>query len=164
MASLNRRPRKLHSKWSKLYRIVALKGVIPTVDDYETEESLTVHVDRLALSSPPLKDEIEPFVSFESAFRSVSNPSLHGLFGERPWESSTLPMPTPLHDPTQSTGSIDFLDPPRPQGKRSVRRNRDPDYAYLFMSRTEMKTSEYSGARQDDIRRQQSRRARVART
>ena len=68
---------------------------------------------------------------------------------------------TPLHDPTHTSGYLDFLDQPRAQGKRSVRRNRDPEYAYLFMSRREITTPDYSGARHDDIWRQQSRRARV---
>ena len=41
MAPLNRPPTKLHSKWSKLYQIGAVKGVVATVEDPETEESLT---------------------------------------------------------------------------------------------------------------------------
>ena len=76
----------MHSKWSKLYHIVAVKGVVATVEDPETEKSHTVHIDRLAFSSPRLRDEIEPFVRFESPFRSLSNPSLHDLFGEGPLE------------------------------------------------------------------------------
>ena len=75
MAPLNRALTKLHSKWSKLYRIVAVKGVVVTVKDPETEETNTVHVDRLAFSDPRLRDEIplEPFVPFDVPFRSVSD-------------------------------------------------------------------------------------------
>ena len=66
---------------------MAVKGIDATVDDPETEDSLTVHVDRLAFSSPRLRDEIalEPFVPFDVPFRSVSNSSLHDLFGELPF-------------------------------------------------------------------------------
>ena len=67
-------------------------------------------------------------------------------------EQSNLPSPTPVHDPTHTPGSLHFLDHTPAQGKRSVRRNRDTEYAYLFMSRTEMTTLDYSGARHDDIR------------
>ena len=47
------------------------------------------------------------------------------------------------------------------QGKRNVRRNQDPDYAYVLVSQTDMVAPEYSVARHDDIRRQQGRRAKV---
>ena len=40
MAPLNRPPSKLHSKWSKFYRIVAVKGVVATVEDPETRNPL----------------------------------------------------------------------------------------------------------------------------
>ena len=58
MAPFNRPLSKLHSKWSKFYRIVAVKGVVVTVKDPETEETITVHVDRVAFSDPPLRDEL----------------------------------------------------------------------------------------------------------
>ena len=115
MAPLNRPATKLPSKWSKLYQIVAVKGVVATMEDPEKMESLTVHVDRLALSSARLRDELAPehFDSFYVPFRSLSNSSLHHLFGEGPVEPSRLPMPTPrheakptfLHDPTPTPGS-----------------------------------------------------------
>ena len=124
---------------------------------------MTVHVDRLAFSSARLRDELalEPFVPFDVPFRSVSNSDLHALFGERPLDQPTLPTPTPIHAPNATPGSLDFLDKPRAQGKRNVRRNLDPDYAYIPVSRTDMAAPEYSGARHDDIRRQQGRRAKV---
>ena len=130
-APLNRPPTKQHSKWSKLYRIVAVKGGVATVEDPETEESITVHVDRLAFSNPPLRDEIalEPFLPFVVPYRSLSNPSVHDLFGESRLDQPTLPTPTPIPAPTPTPGSLDFLDQPRAQGKRNVRRNLDPDYA-----------------------------------
>ena len=76
---------------------MALKGVFATVEDPETEESIVVHVDRLAFSIPRLRDEIapEPFVPFDVPFRSVSNTSLHHLFGESHLDQPTLP--TVLH-------------------------------------------------------------------
>ena len=43
MAPLNHPLPKLPSKWSKLYRIVALKGVVATVEDPETEEPINFH-------------------------------------------------------------------------------------------------------------------------
>ena len=49
MAPLNSTPRKLHSNSSKLYRILAWNGVIATVEDPDTEESLTVHGDPFCL-------------------------------------------------------------------------------------------------------------------
>ena len=55
-------------------------------------------------------------------------------------------------------GSLDFLHQPRAHGKRNVRRNRDPDYAYILMSRTDMAAPQYCGERPDEIRRQQRRR------
>ena len=104
---------------------------------------------------------IETIDSFDSPFLSLSNPSLHDFFGEGPTEQSNLHTATPVHDPTPTRGSLDFLDQPRAQVNSSVSRNMDPDYAYLFMSRKEMTTPEYSGARHDVIRREQSRRAKV---
>ena len=73
MAPLNRPTTKLHSNWSNLYQIVAVKGFAASVEDLETRESVTVHADRLAFSSPRLRDEVapEPFVSFGVPFRSV---------------------------------------------------------------------------------------------
>ena len=47
------------------------------MEDPETEESLSIHVDRLDFISPRLREEREPFVSFDSLFPSLSNPSLH---------------------------------------------------------------------------------------
>ena len=72
MAPLNR-PLKTYSKWSKLDRIVAVKGVVATVEYPETAESIVVHVDRLAFSSPLLREELtpEPFIPFDVPFRSV---------------------------------------------------------------------------------------------
>ena len=50
---------------------MAVKGVVATVEEPETEESINVHVDRLAFSSPRLRDELvlEPF--FPLMFLSV---------------------------------------------------------------------------------------------
>ena len=136
---------------------MAVKGVIATVEDPEMEEAVTVHVDRLAFSSPGLREELESSVSIDPPFRS-SVPALHDFFGESPLEPSTFPPPTPLHAPTPTHGSVDFLYQPRAQGKPSVRRNLDPDYSYILFSRTHMATPDYSGARHDDIRRHQGRR------
>ena len=131
IAQLNRTPMKLHSKWAKLNRIVAVKGVVASVEDPETEDSFTVHVDRLAYSSPRLRDELvlEPFVPFDVPFRSLSNPSLHDLFCESPLDQPTLPMPTPtpIDEPPPTPGSLDFREQTRAQGNRNVRRNLDPD-------------------------------------
>ena len=106
---------KWQSKWRKLYQIVAAKGVVATVGDPETRESPTAQLARVAFSSPRLRDELAPehFDSFYVPFRSLSNSSLHHLFGEGPVEPSRLPMPTPrheakptfLHDPTPTPGS-----------------------------------------------------------
>ena len=150
MAPLNRPLPKLHSKWSKLYRIVAMKGVVVTVKDPETEETITVHVDRLAFSDPRLRDEIalEPFVPFDVPFHSVSN-SLPNLLCERHLDQYTLPSSTSVHTHTPTPKPLDFLDQPSAQGKRGVRINRDPDYAYILVSRTNMAT-ESSGARHAD--------------
>ena len=99
---------KLHSKWSNLNRIAALKGGLGTVEDPETEQSITVHVDSLAFCSPRFRDELEPSVSFDPPFRSSTVPSLHDLFGESPLEPSTVPAPTPIHAPTPTAGSLHF--------------------------------------------------------
>ena len=122
-----------------------------------------MHVDRLAFSSLLLRDELARghVVSCDVPFRSVSNSSLHDLCGEVPVEPPSLPWPTPLHGPSPTPVSLDFLDQPRPEGKRNVRRNRDPEFAYLFMSRAELTSPDYSGARHDKIRREQSRRVKV---
>ena len=85
---------------------------------------------------------------------------MHDLFGESPVDQPTLPTPTPIHSRTHTPGSLDFLDQPRAQGQHNVRRNLDPDYAYILMSRTDMAAPEYSDARLDQIRRQQSRHVR----
>ena len=45
MAPLNRYPTNLHSKWSKLYQIVAANGVLASVDGREMRESLTAHLE-----------------------------------------------------------------------------------------------------------------------
>ena len=82
---------------------------------------------------------IDPSMSFDSTFRSLSDPSLHHLFGESPLEQFNLPTATPVHSYVATPGSLDFFDQPRDEGNRNVRRNRDPDYAYFFMWRAEMK-------------------------
>ena len=160
MAPLNRPLPKLHSKWSKLYRIVAMKGVVVTVKDPETEETITVHVDRLAFSDPRLRDEIalEAFVPLVVPFRSVSN-SLPNLLCERHLDQYTLPSSTSVHTHTSTPKPLDFLDQPSAQGKRGVRINLDPDYAYILVSRRDM-AAEYSGARHAEIRRIKNLRAR----
>ena len=68
----------------KTLSIVAVKGVVPTLEHPETRESLTVPVDRLSFSSTRLKDELvpEPYVTFNARFRSISKSSLQELFGE----------------------------------------------------------------------------------
>ena len=118
MAPLNGPPTKLHPKWSKLYRIVALKGVLATVEDSKTEESVTVHGDRLAFSRPRLIDETKSSASSDSPFRSSSFHSLHNLFYGNSLEQSTLPTATPVHARTPTPDSHDFLDQPMSQGKR----------------------------------------------
>ena len=130
-------------------------GVVLTVDDPETEETHTVHGDRLAFSGPRLRDVLvsEPFVHFDITFRSISNPSLHEFFGEAPGEQPSMPTPPPLQEHTPKPGSFNFLAQPRAHGKRNLRRNRDPDYAYFLMSRTEMSAPDYSGTGLDEIRR-----------
>ena len=101
------------------------------MEDPETEDCITVHVDRLAFSSPRLRNEIalEPFVPFGVPFRSVSNSSLPNILGERPLDRSVLPTPTPVPTATPAPRPLDFLDQPRAQGKRNVRPKLDPDYA-----------------------------------
>ena len=66
---------------------MAVKGVVATVEDPETKESITVHVDTLVFSNPRLRDELdlEPIVPFDVPFRSVSDSYLPNLLGERPW-------------------------------------------------------------------------------
>ena len=151
----------MQSKWRKLYQIVAAKGVVATVGDPETRESPTAQLARVAFSSPRLRDEIalEPFVPFDGPFRSVSSSSLPNLLGERPLDQPTLPTSTSVHIPTPTPRPLDFLDQPRAQGKLGAKINRDPDYAYILVSRTDM-AAEYSDARHDEIRRRQGRRAR----
>ena len=126
-----------------------MKGVVASLEDPETDDSITVHVDRLAFSNPRLRDELalEPFVPFDVPFRSLSNPSLHDVFGESPLDQHTLPTPTPIYAHTPTPGSLELLDQPRAKGKRNVTRNQDPDYAYILISRTDMAAPEYSGAR-----------------
>ena len=98
-------PTKLHSKWSKLYRIVTVKVVFATVEDPKTWESITVHVVRLTFSSPSLRDELtsENFGHFDVPVRSLSNASLHALFRESPLDPPTLA--TPIHAPSPTPGS-----------------------------------------------------------
>ena len=112
LALLNRPATNFHSKWSKLYQLVADKGVLATEEDPETKESLTIHVDRLAYSSARLRHELaqEPFDPFDVPFRYVSTSSLPELFGEGPLEYSSLATIRPLHGPTPTPDSIDFLD------------------------------------------------------
>ena len=107
-------------------------------------EPLTAHLDRLAVITPRLREEFapEPFVPFGFPFSSVSKTSWHELFGEGPVEPFSLPTPTPLHDPTSTPDSLDFLAQPRAERKRNVRRNRDPDNAYFFMSGAEMTSAD----------------------
>ena len=64
-----------------------MKGVLATVEDSAMEDALIVHVDRLAFSSARLRAEIDPSVSFDSAFRSLYDPSLHYLFGDTLWSN-----------------------------------------------------------------------------
>ena len=70
IAPLNRPESKLNSKCSKLYQIVAGKGLVSTVLDHETREYRTVHLDRLAFSSSSLIDELalETLVRFDVTF------------------------------------------------------------------------------------------------
>ena len=75
MAPLNGPPTKLHPKWSKPYRIVAVKGVLATVEESETEESITVHVDRLAFSRLVL--ETSQNLVFLLTHRFVLHPFIH---------------------------------------------------------------------------------------
>ena len=67
-------------------------------------------MDRLALSSPRLRDELvqESFVPFDVPFCSFSNSSLPALFGDASVDSDRLPAPTPLHDPAPTAGFLDF--------------------------------------------------------
>ena len=119
-------------------------------------------MDRLAFSDPRLRDEIalQPFVPFAVTVRSVSNSTLSDLLGERPLDQPTLATSTTVHNPTPTPTPLDFLDQSWAQGKRGVKINRYPDYAYILMSRTDMAAAEYSGAGSDEIRRQQGRRVR----
>ena len=88
--------------------------------------------------------------------------SLPNFLGDRLFDQPTLPTSTSVHTPTPSPRPLEFLDQPRAKGKRGVKINRDPDYAYILVSRTDM-AAEYSGARYDEIRRIQGRRARFPR-
>ena len=130
--------------------------VVAPVEDPATRDTVSVNADRLAFTNPPLRDELapEPVVPFDVPFRSVSKSSLHDLLGQAPVEQTSKSTPTPFHDPTPPAGSLDFLDQPRAEGKRNVRRNRDQHYAYFLISRRDMAASEYSRARHHDIRRQ----------
>lgn len=112
MAVLNPPANMLHAKLSNLYQIVAVKGVFPIVDEPETRECLSVHNESLPFSSTRLRDEVvpEPFVAFDVPLRSVSNSTLHELFGEGPREQPSMPTPTPLHETAPTPGSLDFLD------------------------------------------------------
>ena len=71
---------------------------------------------------------------------------------------TSLPTSTFVHTPTPSVRPLEFLDSPRAKGKRGVKINRDPDYAYILVSRTDM--AQYSGTQSAEIRRLQGRRAR----
>ena len=119
------------------------------MEDPETEESVTVHVELFAFRCARLRDVIETFVPFDSSFRFTSITSLLDLFGENP---------TSAHDPTPATRPLDILDQPLPRGKREVKINRYPDYAYILVSNTEMAEPEYLGLGHDEIRRIQRRR------
>ena len=63
------------------------------------------------------------------------------------------PTRAPLHDRRDTPSSLDFLDQPWANGKRSVRRNTDPDSAYRFMARKEIAAPGYSGTWHDESRR-----------
>ena len=54
------------------------------MEDPDTRESVTVHVDRLVFSNPRLRDELVlgPFVPFDVPFSSVSDSYLPNLLGE----------------------------------------------------------------------------------
>ena len=138
-----------------------MKGVIIKVEATGMREHLTLHEDRLGLTSPRLIDELttEPFLTFEVAFRSLSNISLLELFGDVLVESPSFPTAmhaatrTPLHDRRATPGSLDFFDQPRANGKRSGRRITDPDSPYRFMARKEIAAPGYSGTRHNEIRR-----------
>lgn len=51
---------KLHSIWSKRFQFVAAKRVLAPVEDPETRERFTAHLERLAFNSPRLRDELAP--------------------------------------------------------------------------------------------------------
>ena len=67
----------------------------------------------------------------------------------------------PIHAPTQTPGSLDFLDQVTAQGKRNLRRNLDSAYANILISHSDMAAPKYSGPMPGDIRREQSRRMTV---
>ena len=54
--------------------------------DPETEDSITMHLDRLTFSIPHLREELEP-VYFDSPVRSFSFPLMYHFFGESPWNN-----------------------------------------------------------------------------
>ena len=58
MNNLGKLASKLQPKWSSLYDLIKLQGVSATLQDPDTQETVVVHVDRISLSSPRLRDEI----------------------------------------------------------------------------------------------------------
>ena len=119
------------------------------MQDHETEESLRVQLDLLALSSPRVNDEIANLVSFDFPFGSISNPSLHEILVVGATEQSNFLATTTAHEPTPTHCALDFLHQPRVQCKSSESRKRDQNNAYFFMSSKEMTTPEYSDARHE---------------
>ena len=69
MAPLNHSATKLQSKWSKVYQIVAAKGVVATVEHHKTRESLTAQLAGVDFSSPRLRRvSSRNFCSFRISF------------------------------------------------------------------------------------------------
>lgn len=124
-------PRSCISKWSKLYLIVVVKGVVAKVKERETGHTLIVQLERLAFSSSRIRDKLafENFVPFDAPFRSLSNTYLHALLGECSVDTPRLPTPKILHDSMPTAWQLNFLHEPRADGKRKIRVNRDQAYA-----------------------------------
>ena len=72
----------------------------------------------------------------------LSNSSLNEMCVEAAAQKPSLPTHSPLNDPLHTPNSLDFLDQPQAEDKRSLRRNRDRDYACLLNSHTEMANPE----------------------
>ena len=107
---------KLQSKWSEIDTISKLQGVVATLTDPTTQSQTTVHVDRLSVCSPRLRDEIDTNPSVPIS-RSVSSSSLRGS----------------VHDePTRPVDPVDLATQPRALGKRVPKSTRRDDYSYLM--------------------------------